>query len=121
MDVEVKKGKKIIKRTGFSPLEVEIKMRELLLKHKHICTNCCSTDCKGSRNLKSDIIVRGIRTLDRDFIFECTGYKPILTENDSLKMYYMENGNIVDSPMNYAPEEYTISNPKVKSYIRRLR
>lgn len=72
--VKVKAGSRIVELSDISEDLIQRKMEEVLEKHKHICGSCDSEACKGNLNIENDIVVRGIETHDRQYIFDCLAY-----------------------------------------------
>ncbi|MBR3897918.1 MAG: hypothetical protein IKJ43_01395 [Bacilli bacterium] len=112
MKITVKSNGEYNTRVGINVNVIESSMKKLLKKKPHLCASCGSVACGENRSLQNVIVKTGIRTLDRDYIFECSGYE----KRDEFTPSVQEQGtDKVDSRV------YRIAHPTVRRAIDHIK
>lgn len=87
--ISIKVGGRIITKNNISKNLIKKAMDEVMQEHPHLCGNCGSNACSGSRNIQNEIVVRGVETPSRNYIFECLAFRK-MTQEDRARLLQRE-------------------------------
>lgn len=89
--IEFKAGSKIIKK-DFPKDLIQRTMERVLSEHQHLCGTCESYSCAKKRNIRNELVIRGVETSERNYIFDCLGYKRRKSNNITSSEGYTNSG-----------------------------
>ena len=115
MKVIAKIGRHTKVLDGLSASLIRKKMEGVMKEHTHLCSDCVSFACGHHRGINSVMVYSGIRTLNRDYIFGCRGYKKRKSGEG------FEHPLSINHPNTYQPTIYTVCDPEVKDKVKYLK